>query len=193
MRSNRIALAPRSVSLTSWAQLLDWSATAAERGQGRVISLGSEEGRPFLAQITWGAGGGNSSVALVSVATGTQVCVFGDHVQVDVQNLHADPQNVRGMIGFGAVATTNVYEVELSSVPTALNIPIPAFARSVLVVPEDVTTPATGRVDFENGNADIIGRGNLAVQPVTGWPVGSASRILVTCSSACRVIFLLSL
>lgn len=157
----------------------------------RVLDIGSLVGHPFDAQLSWAGSDGVAAKAILSVATGTRVCVVARTLDVHLGNRIGFDHEVVALLADGLVATSNVYDIDFETAPTNENVPIPSFARAVVL--QTSSTNATGTLSLRNGNDVGVAGWPINALPALPIPVGGASRLVVSCSSPCRVVYLLSI
>ena len=154
----------------------------------RLITIGSPGAKPFNLLIEWTAAGTTSPRARLSVASGTQICVYARSVTIKGYNLHnVDNPIICGIADSGSMNTANTYEIEYQTAPAGAVLEIASFARRVRLEVSDTT--AVARLDFYNGNGVLLATWPWASIPSDGVPPGGADRIVVTSDFPCRVVF----
>lgn len=158
----------------------------------RVLQVGSLNARAFDLFLDWTGSGGVSAKALLSVPTGTQVCVFASSITVSARNLDTvNTNNIVAIIADGCISTSNVYQVWMPSAPSAQVLEIPAWARSVSLQANN--TSATGNLTFKTAAGTVMAIVPLGSIPSDGALIAGASTIEVTCDHPCRVVYHLTL
>lgn len=174
-------------------QLLQYS-PAADGGvpgvSARVVHIGSLDGAPFSAVLAWTTGGGDAAQARLSVAAGTRVCINARTITLTCANLHNAANRVFASVNDGFIPTSNTYEVWYGSPPAGASLNIPSWAYAVEL---QAASGATGALVFKTSTGLTLGVVALGSIPAGGALIGAASTIEVTCSSACRVLYRLTL
>lgn len=157
----------------------------------RVVEIGSPEGKPFQAIVTWSAAGSDTGKAHVVVATGTRISLVAKEIQVDARNLHTVDSEVVCLVGDGVAVTRNFWEEEFEAPVTLESVRIPPHALTVRLDPSDGA--ASGNIRLLNGRGNLLVKRDWNDILPGGLPLGGASLLLVTCTHPSRVAFELSL
>lgn len=156
----------------------------------RIVQVGSLDGAPFAALLSWTAAGGDAAQARFTCAAGTRVCVMARTLALTVTNLHNSTNRVVATVADGFATTWNVYEVWYGSAPSSAVLTIPAWASHIEM---QAGAGATGSLVFKTSTGATLGVVALGSIPAGGALIGAASTIEVTCSTACRVLYRLTL
>jgi len=169
----------------------------AELDTWRIVEAFSKTGLPFELELGWSSGGGSGSLAWITVARATRICVLARSLRVRAGNL-ADATNRVGITVADAYAVTeNQWEHTASSPDQGvqLDVPVPPFARFVRVELADPSGLPTTLLRVYDGLGTLRATVAGDKQPPAGIPVGGARRFTVTSGSigAWRAVFTLSL
>ena len=169
--------------------------TEAQGAAWRLIEFCSASRLPFDAYLSWSSGSGAISMAQITVATGTRVCVYARTLAVQGENHSSGSANKVCATVADAFATTfNQYEHRFPSV-TSKQMSIPPFAETVRVELADNTLLSGLTIDLLDTSGVRHSRTAGDAQPDSGIPIGGARTIELSSGTPVdlRAVFTLTL
>jgi hypothetical protein len=169
-------------------------ASPVDVGEATPVLIGGRTGRSFEAQIEWGADGGSSQKAWVTVTRNTRVCVYANSVRVAARTLDAqvfaggatNEQRLAAVVADSQhpIPTHNVWVARGPADPAVQPVTVPPFARSVRLDVADPAAAASSWIDLYCGQNVLRARIPATEQPPDGIPIGDVNRIEVTSPTA---------